>query len=138
MRELDSQFESLGLSVRFVVIGDTEKISRFCGAAGMADRCIADPGKASYAQMGFGRYNLFKLFSDKALIARRKENKAAGFSQDWGATRLKDASDLPGAALIDASGALRWVHRASHPGDLPTMTQMLATAAAVLGLPAKE
>ena len=138
MRELDSRFESLGLSVRFIVIGDPEKVARFCGEHGMAERCIADPGKASYAQMGLGRYNLLKLFSDKALIARRSENKAAGFTQNWAATRLKDASDLPGAALIDSTGVLRWVHRGRHPGDLPPMAQMLATSLEVLGLPAKE
>ena len=93
----------------------------------MADRCIPDPKKATYVAMGLEKYNLLRLFSDAALIARRKQNKAAGFSQDWGNTKLKDAAQLPGAAYIDGNGIIRWMYEGKHPGDLPTMSAMLQT-----------
>jgi hypothetical protein len=127
LRELEAQFIDLGVAVRFVVIGDAAKAADFCGKQGMADRCIPDPDKATYIAMGLEKYNLLRLFSDKALIARRKENKAAGFSQDWGNTKLKDAAQLPGAAFIDAHGIVRWTYEGKHPGDLPTMSAMLQT-----------
>jgi hypothetical protein len=131
LRELDSEFEAIGVPVRFIVIGNAEKVATFCGEHDMADYCIADETKATYAAMGFGKYNLLRLLSDKALATRRRENKAAGFSQNWRATLLKDAADLPGAALIDASGSIAWIHRGKHPGDLPPMREMLEIAKAL-------
>ncbi len=128
MRELDAEFAAAAVPVRFIVIGDAEKAAAFCGAQGMADRCIADPDKATFAAMGFDRYNLLELFTDGALKARRRENKAAGFSQNWAATRVRDGAQLPGAALIDADGAIAWKYAGVHPGDLPPMSAMLRTA----------
>jgi hypothetical protein len=127
LRELETQFSDLGVAVRFVVIGDRAKADEFCGKNGMADRCIPDPTKASYIAMGLEKYNLLRLFTDPALIARRKENKAAGFAQDWGNTKLKDAAQLPGAAFIDGHGIVRWTYEGKHPGDLPSMSSMLQT-----------
>jgi AhpC/TSA antioxidant enzyme len=125
LRELEDEFERDGIAVRFVVMGDIEKIRRFCGEYGMSSRCIADPAKQTYAAMGFGDYNLLKLFSDPALKARREENRASGFAQNWLATRLGDSAQLPGAALIDRSGRIVWQYAGTHPGDLPSMREML-------------
>jgi hypothetical protein len=130
LRELDSAFGSLGLEVRFVVIGDREKADQFCGLYGAAARCIADPDKSSYAAMGLESYNLLKLFTDPELKKRRKENNAAGFKQNWGETKLKDSAQLPGVALIDRGGVVRWIYRGKHPGDLPTMNALLDVARA--------
>lgn len=81
--------------------------------------------------MGLEQYNLLKLFTDPELKKRRAENKAAGFSQNWAATKLADGAQLPGAAIIDADGTIRWLHRGVHPGDLPPMREMLERAASI-------
>jgi hypothetical protein len=99
----------------------------------MAAYCIGDPDKRTYAAMGLEGFNLLKLFSDPALKKRRAENKAAGFSQNWGATKLRDAAHLPGAAIVDASGIIRWAHHGAHPGDLPPVREMLARARDLIG-----
>ena len=130
MRELEDDFERDGIAVRFVVIGDREKANRYCGKYGMSSRCIPDPKKETYAAMGFGQYNLVKLFTDPALKERRKENRAAGFRQNWSATRLADSAQLPGAAIIDRQGRMVWRHAGQHPGDLPPMHEMLEIARA--------
>jgi hypothetical protein len=121
-----------GFDVRFVTIGTQEKAREFCGKQAMAARCIGDESKASYAAMGLGAFNLLKLFTDPALKKRRKENSAAGFSQDWGATKLGDGAQLPGAAIVDGAGKIRWFYRGVHPGDLPPMAEMLDRAKAIL------
>jgi len=82
--------------------------------------------------MGLGDFNLLKLFTDPALKKRRNENNAAGFSQDWGATKLSDGAQLPGAAIVDGAGTIRWFYRGAHPGDLPPMAEMLDRAKAIL------
>ena len=119
-------------SVRFVTIGSQAKAEEFCGQHGMAAYCIGDVDKRTYAAMGLEGFNLLKLFTDPALKKRRAENKAAGFSQNWGATKLQDGAQLPGAAIVDASGILRWVHRGAHPGDLPPVDEMLGRARELL------
>ncbi len=128
MRELESAFTDAGIAVRFFVIGDTEKVKAFAEPYGMADRCVADPDKRSFHAMGFGDYNLLKIFTDPALKKRRLENKAAGFSQNWGATKLADGAQLPGAAFVDSQGIVRWLYAGKHPGDLPSMSEMLKIA----------
>ncbi|MEO6912746.1 MAG: AhpC/TSA family protein, partial [Candidatus Baltobacteraceae bacterium] len=118
----------LGVTVRFVVIGTPEEAAQFCGQHGTADLCIADPDKLTYRAMNLEDFNLFKLFSDPALKRRRAENKAAGFRQNWGVTKLKNSAQLPGAALVARDGSILWLYRGSHPGDLPQMASMLEVA----------
>lgn len=132
MRESDYDENAYGFSVRFIVIGTPEDAATFCGKFGERTRCIADPTKATYKAMSFGDYNFLRLFSDPALKARRAENAASGFTQDWGATKLKNGAQLPGAAAIDAHGMVRWLYRGKHPGDLPPMSEMLAVARATV------
>jgi hypothetical protein len=132
LRESGSDPTQGALSVRFVTIGSQAKAEEFCGQHGMAAYCVGDADKRTYAAMGLEGFNLLKLFTDPALKKRRAENKAAGFSQNWGATKLQDGAQLPGAAIVDASGIIRWVHRGAHPGDLPPVDEMLERARELL------
>ena len=125
LRELEPEFEKRGVAVRFIVIGDDAKVSSFCGQHGMADRCLADPDKSTYKAMGFGQYNFLNIFGDKDLGRRHRENRRAGFRQNWGATRIADGTQLPGAAIIDREGNVVWKYAGKHPGDLPPMRDML-------------
>jgi hypothetical protein len=133
LRESDYDREKDGFDIRFVTIGSQQKAEEFCGRQAMAAACIGDETKASYRAMGFEDYNLLKLFIDPALRKRRAENAAAGFSQDWAATKLADGAQLPGAAVIDATGTLRYLHQGAHPGDLPKMSTLLTQARTLLG-----
>ncbi len=128
MRELDQHDGAGRIAVRFVTIGSQDTAEAFCAQQDAAPLCIGDEDKRTYRAMGLESYNLLKLFSDPALKKRRAENKAAGFSQNWGATKMRDASQLPGAAIVDAAGRIRWLHRGAHPGDLPPMREMFVVA----------
>ena len=132
MRESDYNAAESAFAVRFVTIGSQEKAREFCGRQESAALCLGDETKASYGAMGLENYNLLKLFTDSALKARQKENAAAGFSQDWRATKMSDGAQLPGAAIVDANGTLAWIYRGAHPGDLPPMSEMLERATKVL------
>jgi hypothetical protein len=120
------------VNVRFVVIASADEAAKFCSQFGDARRCLSDPEKTTYKAMGLEDTSLFKLFTDPDLRRRRKENKAAGFRQNWRATKLANGMQLPGAAVIDASSEVRWTHRGKHPGDLPPMREMLEIAQRVL------
>ncbi len=114
--------------MRFIAIGSQSKAEQFCAQHDSADICIGDEDKRTYRAMGLEQYNLMKLFTDPALKRRRAENKAAGFSQNWAETKIRDGAQLPGAAIVDAGGIVRWIHRGAHPGDLPPMSEMLERA----------
>jgi hypothetical protein len=132
LRELDGDFARAGISVRFVTIGSQAKADDFCSRHNAAAVCIGDRDKHTYNAMGLGDFDLTKLLTTPALLQRRNENQAAGFRQDWGATLIWDAAQNPGAAVVDAAGVVRWVHRGDHPGDLPPLREMLAQAEAAL------
>ncbi len=132
MRESDYDAAKSSFAVRFVTIGSQEKAEEFCGRQESSALCVGDETKASYVAMGLENYNLLKLFTDSALKARRKENAAAGFSQDWRATKMSDGAQLPGAAIVDANGTLAWIYRGTHPGDLPPASEMLERATTLL------
>lgn len=117
-----------GITVRFVVIGTPEEAERFCARFGAGGYCLADPEKRTFKAMGFGDFNLLRFLGEPELRRRRAENRAAGFRQDWRATKLRNAAQLPGAALIDKDGIIRWIYRGKHPGDLPPMSAMLAAS----------
>ena len=128
MRESGYDAATDAVSVHFVTIGSQAKADEFCGPFGPAARCVGDANKASYRAMGLEDFSFLKLFTDADLQKRRAQNRSAGFSQNWGATKLSDAAQLPGAAIVDAEGILRWIHRGTHPGDLPPLREMLDRA----------
>lgn len=131
MRELEVTDRHDDIAIRFITIGSQAKAEAFCGPLGAAALCIGDLDKHTY-RARLENYNLLRLLTDPALGKRRAENSKAGFSQNWGATKLKDSAQLPGAAVIDSNGAIRWIHRGSHPGDLSPMRAMLGIAREVL------
>jgi hypothetical protein len=132
LRELDEDFRHAGITVRFVTIGSQKKADEFCSRHNAAAVCIGDADKHTYKAMGLSDFDLTKLLTTPALLQRRNENEAAGFRQDWAATLIWDAAQNPGAAVLDAGGIVRWVHRGDHPGDLPPLRELLAQAQAAL------
>ena len=132
LREFDKENPGGRIAVRFVTIGSQAKAEEFCAQQGAADICLGDEDKRTYRAMALENFNLLKLFTDPALKKRRAENNAAGFAQNWKATKLQDSAQLPGAAIVDGSGTIRWLYRGAHPGDLPPMREMLERARAFL------
>ncbi len=132
MREFAPDFAASGVDVRFVGIGDRAKVDEFCGRFNPDATCLADETKATYAAMGFGQYDLSRLQTDPPLQSRRKEANAAGFRLNMDATIMDDATQLPGAAVVDRSGIVRWLYRGVHPADLPHVRVMLEATRAAL------
>lgn len=131
MREFEETDPHTDVAVTFVTIGLQEKADAFCKEHGATARCIGDEDKRTYRAMGLTDFGFIGFLVNGDLKKRRVENNAAGFSQNWGATKLRDAKQNPGAAAIDADGVVRWIYRGVHPGDLPSMREMLTQARGV-------
>ena len=132
MHDLDKEFAASGINVRAITIGSQEKAEKFCAIHNPDAICIGDPDMHTYKAMGLDDFDLTKRKTTPALPARRAENEAAGFVQDWDETKIEDAAQNPGAAVIDENGTIRWIYRGVHPGDLPTLSSLLRTAKCVL------
>ena len=94
----------------------------------MEQICVPDPEKESYRAMGLGRTTWPKLlFASPELRRRRGESAAAGCSNSL-AGALQSHTDilqLPGAALMARGGSILWLHRGTHPGDVPLAGELL-------------
>jgi hypothetical protein len=132
LRELDPEFSRSGIAVRFVTIGSQAKGEEFCARHNPDAICIGDADMHTYKAMGLSDFDLTKLQTTPELVERRNENEAAGFRQDWAATRIEDAAQNPGAAVLDRDGVVRWIHRGWHPGDLPPMRELYERALSAL------
>jgi len=118
-----------------VVQGTAEEAARFCGRHGIAQICIPDPDKESYHAMGLARTSWKNiLFASDDLRRRRGEAQAAGCRKSLSGTLQKhsDVLQLPGAALVAKGGKILWLHRGTHPGDLPSADELLRVAEKVL------
>lgn len=132
LREKLPDFERAGVSVTCIVQGTTEEAIRLCGRHGMAGRCLDDPSKASYKEMGFPNCRWRDIVLPSAeLRRRRKEARAAGCHVSVGGSLMKhsDVMQLGGAALIATNGRILWSYRSVHPGDLPSAGELLNIAA---------
>ncbi len=111
MRELDQTIAAGGFAVRCITIGSQAKAEEFCARHNPSAQCIGDADMHTYKAMGLDDFDLTQLKTFPGLQERRAENEAAGFVQDWDETKLEDAAQNPGAAVIDEDGVLRWIHR---------------------------
>jgi hypothetical protein len=128
LREKLPEFEKLGVGLRCVVQGTAAEAAEVCGQYGMAHKCVSDPEKESYAKLGLDRTRLGAMvFASEELKARRRENRAAGFSVSIKKSFMPhcDIFLLPGAALVAAGGKILWLHRGAHPGDLPSADELV-------------
>jgi hypothetical protein len=131
LREKLPEFEKLNVLLGCIVQGTAAEAAEVCGQYGMTKKCIPDPEKVSYRRMGLDRTTLGAMvFASDELKARRMENRAAGYSVSIKKAFMPhcDILLLPGVALVARSGKILWLHRGTHPGDLPSADELLERA----------
>jgi len=114
-----------------IVQADAEEAGALCSERGSCDLCVPDPERRTFALAGLGHAKLSEvLFPSEALKLRRAEAKRRGVKQDWARTFKpgNDAMQLPGAALVDEQGIIRYLHSGVHTGDLPSSAELLRIA----------
>jgi hypothetical protein len=135
LRETSAEFARRGLTRACVVQGTPEEAAALCEADEACENCVPDPERRSFETAGLGRARVSEvLFPSADLKARRSQARARGAKQDWKRTFApgNDSLQLPGAALVDRSGTIRYVHAGTHTGDLPSAGELLRIADATL------
>ena len=121
------------LNAEVVAIGQgTAREARdWCGRAGVAFPCLGDPEKESYRAFAFPRGSLREVFVGPMLDGNRAVRQGHRVSLRGSLLSHSDWFQLPGVAIVDRAGILRYYHRARHSGDLPATLDVIAALKAL-------
>ncbi len=106
--------------------GTAAEAARFCHAAGAAYPCLGDPKKASYRAFGLPRGGWRELLLEPMRAGNQAVKQGNKVSLRGALRRHSDWFQLPGVAVVDREGIVRYLHRSRHAGDLPPVGEVLA------------
>lgn len=114
--------------------GTAAEAARVCASLGVAYPCLGDPGKDSYRAFGLPRAGWKEILWDPiwqgSSEASRQGHKV---SLRDSLLQSSDWFQLPGLAIVDRGGVVRFLHRARHSADLPATADVLRALDAVAG-----
>jgi hypothetical protein len=124
-RELET-VAAHGAQVVAIAQGTAEEARRACGGMGVTFPCLGDPGKASYAAYGLRRAGWREMLVDP--IREGSQAMKAGYRVSLRGSLMphSDWFQLPGVAIVDRAGIVRYLHRARHSGDIPAPADVIA------------
>jgi len=106
--------------------GTAAEAERFCRAAGVGYPCVGDPGKDSYRSYGLPRGGLKEIIIDPMRAGNQALQEGHSVSLRGSLMRHSDWFQLPGLAIVDRAGILRYLHRSRHADDLPELASVLS------------
>lgn len=127
MRRHREAFEERGARLAAVAQGTGEEAARFCGALETGFPCVGDPGRRAYRTFGLERAGWLDVtvrpFLEAPLLGLRRMRHA-----NLAGARMphSDVLQLGGAAILDAEGVVRFLHRAARVDDVPAPPELLA------------
>jgi hypothetical protein len=121
VRESYAAFTAAG--TRVIAVGTAAPFqARRLMEQGIPFPCLLDPDRQLYRALGLGRVGWSTVFRrDTYLNYWRAWRRGARQGAVTGDTR-----QLPGVAVFDAEGRLRWLHRGATVGDYPPVAAVLA------------
>ena len=127
MQEQKDAFDTRDIAVVAVGQGTGVEAAGFAQEWGIEFPILGDPSGDAYRAYRFTRGNLWSVML-RGMVERPLESLSAIANANWRGAILasSDVMRLGGVALVDKGGALRFVHRAEEPADIPSNTEMLA------------
>jgi hypothetical protein len=128
LRDDAPHFAAAGITPVFVVQARPDQLAESTGPLeGIV--VVPDPKSVTHKAIGLRNVALRKMVT-RAMLAARKRAVDAGHAQSWARTFGRESDTLrnPGAAIVDADGTLRWVHRGQSVEDLPSPMELLELA----------
>jgi hypothetical protein len=120
MQAHQAEFEARGAGLVAVGQGTGEDAAEVCGELEIDYPCLGDPDRRGYRAFGLGRASWWGITAGPML-----ENPALGLRRLAHANLRRSASphsdvrQLPGVAIVDQDGLLRYLYRAEKTDDLP-------------------
>jgi hypothetical protein len=104
-----------------VTFAAPEMLARFEDELQLGLEMFADPERAAYTALGFGRGSFSRVWLHPRVWIRYARLVAGG-------ARLRgaqgDTLQLGGDAVVDAEGRLAWIHRSTGPEDRPAVVRL--------------
>ena len=124
-REL-SAVTARGAQVVAIGQGTADEAGRICTEMGVDFPCFGDPEKASYRAYGLRRAGWREIILDPMREGSEAMKKGYKVSIRGSLMRHADWFQLPGVAIVDRGGVVRWLHQARHSGDIPSPATVIA------------
>ena len=131
-RELPA-VEARGAQVVAIGQGTAAEAADVCRRMGVGYPCLGDPEKASYRAYGLPRGGWREILLDPILAGNRAVRQGHRVSIGGSLMAHSDWFQLPGVAIVDRAGVVRFLHRARHSGDVPAPAAVLAALDAARG-----
>jgi hypothetical protein len=106
--------------------GTADEVARVCAQMGVTYPCLGDPEKASYGAYGLRRAGWREIVLDPMRHGNEAIRKGHKVSLRGSLMRHSDWFQLPGVAIVDREGIVRYLHQARHSGDIPSTATVLA------------
>ena len=108
-----------GAQVVAIGQGTADEAARVCEQMGVAFPCLGDPEKASYRAYGLRRAGWREIVLDPIREGSEAMKKGYRVSIRGSLMPHSDWFQLPGVAIVDRAGMVRYLHHARHSGDIP-------------------
>jgi peroxiredoxin len=119
------QIRTRGAGLVAIAQGTAEEAERFCRQLAVAYACFGDPAKDSYRAYGLLRGGLREILLEPMRAGNDAIRKGYKVSIRGSLMRHSDWFQLPGLAVVDRGGVIRYLHRSRHAGDLPPALDVL-------------
>lgn len=117
--------ESLGAQVIAIGQGTPEQAAAYCTRLGVSFPCFGDPGKIIYRNYGLPRGGWKEIFADPIRAGNMALRAGHRVSLSGSLLRHSDWFQLPGVAIVDRRGVIRYLYRSRHAGDLPPICALI-------------
>jgi len=126
-----TEVEARGAQLVAVAQGTAAEADRFCHGLGVTYPCVGDRERASYGAFALPRGGWKEILVDP-LFSRDGLKRLGGASIRGSLAPHSDWFQLPGVAIVDRAGTVRWLHRSRHSADIPPAAAVLAALDAVV------
>ncbi len=133
MQQSLPEIQNHGAQVVAVAQGTAAEAEQFCAKLGVTYPCVGDPGKDSYRAFGLPRGGIREMLIEPMRAGNEAVRKGYKISLRGSLMRHSDWFQLPGLALVDRAGIIRYLHRSRHAGDLPPIAQVIDAVAKLAG-----
>ncbi len=129
MQQSHPEIQQHGAQVVAIAQGTAAEAERFCDKLGVTYPCVGDPGKATYRAFGLPRGGLREMLIEPMRAGNEAMHKGYKISLRGSLMRHSDWFQLPGLAVVDRAGIIRYLHRSRHAGDLPPTARVMEVLA---------
>jgi peroxiredoxin len=118
-------FQDVGAQVVAVAQGTAQEAEEFRRRLGIPFPCLGDPERESYGSYGLSRGGWKEIVLDLIRTGNLAPSPGKMISVSGSFRPHGDWFQLPGVAIVDRHGKLRYLYRSRHAGDLPPICALV-------------